>query len=302
MAGDWDNGDFDLPFIAPKQESTCSNESIESLLGIDRRISQVDRDFLLRFFQSQGLDTVVDLKDVAAFEPLPDYLRTSLEAYQKRHGYEAAKSGAMRAILGCLLKRLEEEVPSLGIGKGKKSRYRAHRSNLSGLHGWSQGRGRSRSPKNSGRSSAGSSQRQLSQDHWRQHEEPALWMAARAGDTEKCQQLLAARAEVNVGWKSWTPLMGAAERGHGGVVSLLLKNMANVNAVNKKGRSALSFAAAPSVQGAKGRGSPNIVIDYLMSHGADVNMKDKTRRTVLERALSEGCREAAHSLKKWEKR
>ena len=302
MVGDWDNADLDLPIMAPKQEPTCSNERIESLLGIDRRISQVDRDFLLRFFQSLGLDTVVDLKDVAVFEPLPDYLRTSLEAYQKSHGYEVVKSGAMRAILGCLLKRLEEEAPSKGIGQGQKTRYRAHCSNLPGSHGWSQGRGRSRSTKTSGTSSAGSSQRQLPQDHWRLYEEPALWMAAQAGDTKQCQQLLAARAEVNVRWKSWTPLMGAAERGHGGVVSLLLENMANVNAVNKKRRSALSFAVAPSVQGAKGRGSPNIVIDYLMSHGADVYMKDKTRRTVLERALSEGCREAAHSLKKWEKR
>ena len=41
------------------------------------------------------------------------------------------------------------------------------------------------------------------------YEEPALWMAAQAGDTKICQQLLAARAEVNVRWKSWTPLMGA---------------------------------------------------------------------------------------------
>ena len=121
----------------------------------------MDRDFLLRFFQSQGLDTVVDLKDVAAFEPLPDYLRTSLEAYQKRHGYEAAKSGAMRAILGRLLKRLEEETPSKGIVKGQKTRYLAHRSNLPGSNGWSQGRHRCCRTKTSGPSSAGSSQRQL---------------------------------------------------------------------------------------------------------------------------------------------
>ena len=50
MADNCDDGDFDLPSITPKQESTCSSESIESLLGIDARISQVDRDFFLRFF------------------------------------------------------------------------------------------------------------------------------------------------------------------------------------------------------------------------------------------------------------
>ena len=31
------------------------------------------------------------------------------------------------------------------------------------------------------------------------YEEPALWMAAQAGDTKICQQLLAARAEVTRG-------------------------------------------------------------------------------------------------------
>ena len=77
--------------------------------------------------------------------------------------------------------------------------------------------------------------------------------------------------------------------------------MANVNAVNKKRRSALSFVVAPSVQGAKGRGSPNIVIDHLISHRADVDMKDNTRRTVLERARDEGFSEVADFLKKWKK-
>ena len=47
MADNCDDGDFDLPSITPKQESTCSSESIESLLGIDARISQVDRDLFL---------------------------------------------------------------------------------------------------------------------------------------------------------------------------------------------------------------------------------------------------------------
>ena len=64
---------------------------------------------------------MVNPKDVAVFEPLLDYLRTSLEAYQKKHGYEAAKSKAMRATLDCLLNRLEETAPSNGIGTGKKA-------------------------------------------------------------------------------------------------------------------------------------------------------------------------------------
>ncbi len=65
-----------------------------------------------------------DSKDVALSESLSDYLRTSLEAYQKIHGYEGLKSGAMRAMLGCLLKRLDVGAPSKGIGTGQKMRYR----------------------------------------------------------------------------------------------------------------------------------------------------------------------------------
>ena len=95
-----------------------------------------------------------------------------------------------------------------------------------------------------------------------------VWMAARAGDTEKCQQLLAARAEVDVRLKSWTPLMGAAELGHAGVVSLLLENKANVNAANKKGRSALSFAASPSDDGATRRESQILVMDLTTNKSA----------------------------------
>ena len=65
----------------------------------------MDRDFLLRFFQSQGLATVADLQDVGAFEPLADYLRTSLEACQKKQGYEAAKSNApAKALEQCILR------------------------------------------------------------------------------------------------------------------------------------------------------------------------------------------------------
>ena len=75
--------------------------------------------------------------------------------------------------------------------------------------------------------------------------------------------------------------------------------MANVNAVNKKRRSALSFVVDPSVRGVKARGSPNIFIDHLMSHRADDDMKNNTRRNILERARDEGCREAADFLKKW---
>ena len=59
--------------------------------------------------------------DVGAFKLLPINQRTSLKAYHKKHGYEAAKIGAIRATLACLLNRLEETAPSNGIGTGTKA-------------------------------------------------------------------------------------------------------------------------------------------------------------------------------------
>ena len=137
---------------------------------------------------------------VTAAARLPAHVAGGLS---EEAGLRGREKRSHAATLGRLLKRLEEEAPSKGTGKGSKSRYRIHLSNRSGPYGQPKGRGQSRSPRNGGRSSAGSRQRQLPQDQQRQQQEPALWMAARAGDTDKCQQLLAARAEVDVRLKSW---------------------------------------------------------------------------------------------------
>ena len=67
MEADSDDSDLFLPSIAVKEESAGPGEvRIETLLGLDSRLSQVDRDFLLRFFQSQGLATVADLQELDA--------------------------------------------------------------------------------------------------------------------------------------------------------------------------------------------------------------------------------------------
>ena len=50
-------------------------------------------------------------------------------------------------------------------------------------------------------------------------------------------------------YSGWTPLMKASEEGLVEIMRLLLKKSVDVEAKNKKGRSALSFAAAPSING-----------------------------------------------------
>ena len=119
------------------------------MLGMDARHNQVDRDFFLRFFQSQGLATMVDLKDVGAFEPslLPWHIDGSLsQETQLLNREKRSHTGPF----GLLLQRLEEKAPSNGISRGKRQpRYQAHSTNLSGQHGWPQGRSQSRSLTNS---------------------------------------------------------------------------------------------------------------------------------------------------------
>ena len=97
------------------------------------------------------------------------------------------------------------------LAQEQKLRYQAHSSNLSGRHGWPHRRCRSGTLTNSGTSSARSPQRNVSRNRQWQHEHLAFWMAAWAGDTGKCRQLLVARAIVNVEAEGWVPLMTEAQ-------------------------------------------------------------------------------------------
>eukprot|EP00438_Fugacium_kawagutii_P011716 Skav213091 [mRNA] locus=scaffold512:89742:90458:- [translate_table: standard] len=65
----------------------------------------------------------------------------------------------------------------------------------------------------------------------------SLHEAAQEGNTEKIQELLIARADVNAkNEKGWTALMLAAFVGHEASVCLLLEARANVKAANNDGR------------------------------------------------------------------
>ena len=92
-------------------------------------------------------------------------------------------------------------------------------------------------------------------------------------------------------------MMGAAEKGFSHVVRLLLTMKADVNAVNGKGRSALSFSAAPSWDGEAdaARESQLGVMDVLIAFGADVNLVDKRGETALSTAQRQLAEHASRS-------
>ena len=81
-------------------------------------------------------------------------------------------------------------------------------------------------------------------------------------------------------------MMGAAELGHESVVQLLLDAKAKVDAVNRKGRSAVSFAAAPSKdESSQHRASQIGVIQLLTRYNANVDLRDRKGTTALDYAV-----------------
>ena len=78
-------------------------------------------------------------------------------------------------------------------------------------------------------------------------------------------------------------MMKAAEEGHLEIVRMLVESRANMEETNKKGRTALSFAAAPS------RKRPTAVetLRYLLQAGASNDVTDINGRTPREQATRE---------------
>jgi len=151
----------------------------------------------------------------------------------------------------------------------------------------SSGRRRSRSPRNRGKGKGRGGA-----------PKPSLWSAAEAGDAEQVRKLLEAGADPEERFEGWTPLMKAAEENHSGIIELLLAWRVDVNAANKKGRTALSFAAAPSRKGQQERPVAVDAIRVLMAcKTIDLSKVDESGSTVLQRAEKEKREAAIHLLK-----
>ena len=82
-------------------------------------------------------------------------------------------------------------------------------------------------------------------------------------------------------FEGWTAFMSAAENGAVEAMKILLKHGVDIEAANKRGRTALSFAAAPSNDERTGRprATPVAALRLLLESGADPTRRDDRDKT-----------------------
>ena len=93
--------------------------------------------------------------------------------------------------------------------------------------------------------------------------------------------------------------MKAAEENNVIILQMLLDKKADIEARNKKGRTALSFAAAPSMNGKTRRATSVATLQCLLENGADTNRLDDDGMTARDRAVKEIRLEAIAILDKF---
>ena len=130
----------------------------------------------------------------------------------------------------------------------------------------------------------------------REPEKPLLWAAVENGDQEMVERLIKGDVNINEQYQGWTPLMKAAEENQGEIIKLLLENHADIDVANRKGRTALSFAAAPSMK----RPTAIDALQVLLDNGADPSQKDDRKLTARMRASREKRKDAEAILNDFE--
>ena len=120
---------------------------------------------------------------------------------------------------------------------------------------------------------------------------PELWAAVAQGDAAKVHDLLLQGKDPAETFEGWSPLMKASEEDNEEIMRMLLDMKVDVEAANKKGRTALSFAAAPSNDGSTPRPTAVAAIRLLLQSGA-VDKKDMTGVTAKDRAAREKRKDA----------
>ena len=121
----------------------------------------------------------------------------------------------------------------------------------------------------------------------KEKDKPELWKAVAQGDAAKVQELLNQGKDPTETFEGWSPLMKASEEDNVGVIRMLLNKKVDIEVTNNKGRTALSFAAAPSNNGSTKRPTAVAAMRLLLQNGADAHKVDEKGQTATIRATND---------------
>ena len=121
----------------------------------------------------------------------------------------------------------------------------------------------------------------------KEKDKPELWKAVALGDAAKVQELLNQGKDPTETFEGWSPLMKASEEDNEEVIRMLLNKKVDIEVTNNKGRTALSFAAAPSNNGSTKRPTAVAAMRLLLQNGADAHKVDDQGKTATIRATND---------------
>lgn len=203
----------------------------------------------------------------------------SVETPRRRQQQRSRSGGASRHRHG-------SRSPSGRLGGGRRGARKNSRPRRGG-HDRPESSGPARGPQH--------------QRHQRQQngkKKPPIWAAVEEGDEAAVRQLLEEGCDHEEKHNGWSPLMKAAEEGHVDIMQRLLDRGADMEVANRKGRTALSFAAAPSMKRPTAVGT----LRLLLEHGADAAGKDDEGLTPKARAVIEKRAEAIVVFEEFEQK
>lgn len=248
------------------------------------------RSELLEMMRSEGIGAPSDLAKVTE------------QAFETKFATHASANFMQLADMVSLRRSAEQGATAEQGGRGDRDRSRSNgrdrrrprsrddrrRRQDDGRRGRRGGR-RDRSRSND-RGSRGDRQERPRQ------EKPELWAAVEGGEEDIVRLCLSRGDDAEEKYLGWSPLMKAAEENNVELMRLLLEKRVDLEVANRKGRTALSFAAAPSMK----RTTALAALKLLLEHGADMSRRDDTGLTPKEKAEKEERQEAVMLLEECE--
>jgi uncharacterized protein len=254
---------------------------------------------------SEGIASPADLLRCSR-----EALETKLSTHAAFNFIEMADALSLRKAMDLTAGKDSSSKPSGGLrqrSQDRRGRSRSHDNTFRGCgrRDNSGGRGfrnnprphRGRDNRNEGRNSRNSDH---NGDKRIKPDKPELWAAVERNDELAVQQLLERGQDPEEKFEGWTPLMKASEEGASEVIRMLLDKKVDIEACNKKGRTALSFAAAPSDKDGTPRPTPVAALRLLLENGADAKRACERRFVPKDYAMRAKRDEAAAILEEFE--